>query len=383
MIVQLPFVKMHTLARRLVAWVALSGLTTIAGTGCKPPPQSATGPPVVQVVAVRQQDVPVYREWVGTLDGDVNAQIRAQVTGYLASRQYQEGSFVRKGDALFEIDPRLFQALLNQAQGQLVQAEAQFKKTALDVKRYTPLVKTSAVSQEELDDAVQANLAAKASVASAQATVEKATLDLGFTQITSPIDGIAGIARAQIGDLVGPGVGGNLTTVSSVNPIRAYFSLSEQEYLETASSQTSLDKLDLELILADGRVFSQRGHVLFVDREVNNQTGTIKVAAVFANPGNMLRPGQFARVRARLRIERGALLVPQLAVNELQGAYQVAVVGADNRVDLRTVTPGERVAALWVIDRGLVPGERVVAAGIQKVRQGMLVAPEPLPTGEP
>jgi len=364
----------------LATGIALAG---VALTGCKEKATPASHPPVVEVVTVTQRDVPVYREWVAKLDGNVNAQIRAQVTGYLSARDYQEGSFVRKGDPLFEIDSRPFQAVLNQARGSLAQAEAQLEKTALDVKRYTPLAKTQAISQEELDDAVQANLAAQAAVTSARATVEKAELDVGFTRITSPIDGIAGMALAQIGDLAGPGVPGNLTTVSSVNPIRAYLALSEQEYLDATMGQSPLAQRDLELILADGRVFPQRGHILFTDREVNDRTGTIKVAAVFDNPGNLLRPGQFGRVRAQLKVKQGALLVPKVAVNELQDAYQVAVVNADNHVELRAVKPAERVDSLWVIDEGLKPGERVVVAGLQKVRPGMAVTPQAPAAGRP
>ncbi len=347
----------------------------VALAGCSEKGEPGTEPPAVETVAVTQQDVPVYREWVGTLDGYVNAQIRAQVTGYLRRQAYQEGSLVRKGDLLFEIDPRRFQAVLDQVKGQLAQAEARLGKTELDVKRFTPLAETSAISQQELDDAVQANLAAKAAVTSAKAAVEKAELDLGFTRITSPIDGIAGIAMAQIGDLVGPAIAGELTTVSTVDPVKVYIPVSEQEYLNLAASHTPLERLSLELILANGRVFPQRGRILFADRQVNDRTGTIRVAAAFDNPGNLLRPGQFGRVRALLEVKHGALLVPQRAVNELQGSYQVAVVGPDNRVDLRSVKPGERQGTLWVIDDGLKPGERVIAEGIQKAKQGMLVAP--------
>ncbi len=362
------------------AAVFCAAVVALAGCGQKTRPNPA--PPAVEVVAVTQQDVPVHREWIGALDGFVNAHIRAQVTGYLLRQAYQEGGFVRKGELLFQIDPRPFQAALDQARGQLAQAEAQLGKTELDVKRFTPLAKTSAISEEELDDAVQANLAAKAAVTSAKAAAEKAELDLGFTRITSPIDGIAGIAKAQIGDLVGPAMSGELTTVSTVDPIKAYVSVSEQEYLNLAASHTPLEKLSLELVLANGSVFPQRGRILFTDRQVSDRTGTIQVAAAFDNPGNLLRPGQFARVRALLQMRPGALLVPQRAVNELQGSYQVAVVGAGNRVDLRAVKPGERVGALWVIDEGLKPGERVVAEGIQKVRQGMVVTPEPASSGE-
>lgn len=373
----------HGVFRRFGSLAAGIGLGVAALTGCKEKTKPASHPPVVEVATVIQQDVPVYREWVARLDGDVNAQIRAQVSGYLSAREYPEGGFVRKGDPLFEIDSRPFQAALDQARGQLAQAEAQLEKTALDVKRYTPLAKTRAISQEELDDAVQANLAAQAKVTSAQAAVEKAALEVGFTHITSPIDGIAGLALAQIGDLVGPGTTGNLTTVSRVNPIRAYIALSEQEYLAAAAGQSLMRQPVLELILADGSVFPQRGQVLFTDREVNDRTGTIKMAAVFDNPGNLLRPGQFGRVRAKLKVKKGALLVPKVAVNELQNAYQVAVVGADNRVDLRPVKPGERVDSLWVIDEGLKPGERVVVEGIQKARQGMLVTPQSAPANRP
>lgn len=362
------------ICKRFGAVMAGIGFGIAALTGCKEKTRPAAHPPVVEIATVIQRDVPVFHEWVARLDGDVNAQIRAQVSGYLSARNYQEGSFVRKGDPLFEIDARPFQAVLDQARGQLAQAEAQLEKTALDVKRYTPLAKTRAISQEELDDAVQANLAAQATVTSAKAAVEKAELEVGFTRITSPIDGVAGMALAQIGDLVGPGTTGNLTTVSRVNPIRAYLALSEQEYL-AAAGQSLMQQPVLELILADGSVFPHRGHILFTDREVNERTGTIKVAAGFDNPENLLRPGQFGRVRAKLKVKKDALLVPKVAVNELQNVYQVAVVGADNHVDLRPVKPGERVDSLWVIDEGLKPGERVVVEGIQKARQGMLVAP--------
>jgi membrane fusion protein, multidrug efflux system len=372
-----PGIKRAKVSRCLWVRAAIFGGALVALSGCGEKPKPSAGPTVVEVALVVQSNVPVYREWIGTLDGYVNAQIRAQVTGYLRTQNYQEGGFVRKGDLLFEIDPRPFQAVLDQAKGQLAQAEAQLGKTELDVKRDTLLAKTSIISEEELDNAVQSNLAAKAAVASAKAAVDKAGLDLGFTRITSPIDGIAGIAQAQIGDLVGPGAVGDLATVSTVDPIKAYFSISEQEYLDAAANHRPLEELSLELFLANGSVFAQRGRVLFVDRQVNAQTGTIKVAAVFENPGNLLRPGQFGRVRALLETKTGALLVPQRAVNELQGSYQVAVVGPDDKVDLRAVKPGEHVGALWEIDEGLRPGERVVAEGIQKVRQGMLVTPKP------
>lgn len=352
----------------------------VAGLGEKVPAQTPSIPEV-EVVTVTQRDVPVFAEWVGTTEGLVNAKIRAQVTGYLAAQNYKEGTSVKKGDLLFEIDPRTFKAALDQAQAQLAIAKARLGKTELDVKRYRPLAKESAISQQELDDAVQANLAAKASVQAAEASVEQARLSLSFTRITSPVDGIAGSANAQMGDLVGPTQTGDLTTVSTVDPIKVYFPISEQEYLSLARDMIKTGGVpqgrakEIELILADGSVFPHKGEVSFAERQVDVKTGTIRIAVVFPNPRNLLRPGQFGRVRAVMDVRKGAVMIPQRAVLELQGSYRVAVVGPDNKAAIRPVKTGERVDSMWVITSGLNPGERVVVEGIQKVRDGMSVNP--------
>lgn len=329
-------------------------------TPAAPPP-----PPVVQVMKVIQHDVPIQREWVASLDGFVNAQIRAQVGGYLLAQHYQEGTLVKKGDLLFEIDPRQFQAELDKA-------EAALGKTELDVKRLTPLAQENAVSQQELDDAVQANLANKA-------TVEQARLNLGFTKITAPIDGIAGIAKAQIGDLVSPS-SGELTTVSSVDPIKAFFAVSEQEYMYAMAEKGAdhnTNALPFELILADGHVHPSPGKIILADRQVDVKTGTLRVAAEFSNPGNLLRPGQFARVRTVIRVLENALLVPQRAVTEMQGMFQVVVVGPDNKTVVRPVKVGEQIKNLWVIEQGLQPDDRVVVEGLVMLKDGVVVNPTP------
>jgi len=352
-------------------------------TGCKKQPPAAPPPPTVEVVEVKEQDVPIYHEWIGTLDGLVNAQIRAQVSGYLLAQNYREGDLVKKGELLFQIDQRPFQAALDQARGQLAQAEAHLGKTELDVKRLTPLVKVNAISQQELDDAIQANLAAKAAVTSARAAVEQAQLNLGFTAILSPIEGIPGIAKAQIGDLVGPS-SGELTTVSTVDPIKVYYSVTEQAYINFTrlfsdeSTRTERSRqLELRLIFADGTIYSREGRVYAVDRQISPTTGALRVEGLFPNPGNALRPGQFARVRVKFDTKKGALLVPQRAVSELQGSYQVAVVSNDNQAHIRPVKVGERSGAMWIIEEGLKLGERVVVEGIQKVKEGIVVAPKP------
>src|SRR6266850_4745164 len=365
--------------------------------GCGKSEQPQARPPEVEVVQVEQRDVPIYKEWVGTLEGFVNAQIRAQVTGYLLRQTYKDGSFVRKDQLLFEIDPRTFHPVLNQSKGQLAtaeqqlaQAEANQVKAQLDVNRYVPLAKEQAVSQQDLDNAVQANLAAeaavraaKASIDAAKANVDTAQVNLGFTKVVSLIDGIAGIAQAQIGDLVGPTT--LLTTVSTVDPIKVYFPVSEQEYLnyikenpDAAKRAAQESKLGLELILADGSLYPRKGTFSLADRQVDVNTGTLRLEGLFPNPGNILRPGQFARVRAITTTKKGALLVPQRAVTELQGSYQVAVVGKDNKVSIRTVKVGERVGSLWIVQEGLKPGERVVAEGLQRVHADMTVNPKPL-----
>ena len=355
------------------------------GAGCEEKKQTpaAAPPPEVEVVQVSQQDVPIHSEWIGTTDGLVNAKIRAQVSGYLLKQTYQEGEPVKKGDLLFQIDPRPFKAALDQAVAQLAMAKAGLGKTELDVKRYTPLAREKAISQEELDDAVQANLAAKGGVQSAEAAVEQARLNLDFTRIVSPIDGIAGTAIVQLGDLVGPSTTSELTTVSTVNPIKVNFPISEQEYMDfvqsrerTGRRQSKGSDMVLELILAGGSVFPQPGKLSFADRQVDIKTGTIRVSALFPNPGDILRPGQYARVRALTETRQNALLVPQRSVTELQGGFQVAVVGPDNKVAIRNVKAGERLGSLWVIDEGLKPGERVVVEGVQKVREGQTVTPK-------
>jgi membrane fusion protein (multidrug efflux system) len=403
------------------------------------PAQAAPVPLQVDVVQVQQQDVPIYSEWIGTTDGMVNADIRAQVSGYLLSKAYTEGAFVRKGQLLFEIDPRPLQAVLNQAKGdlarsesqveqavsQLAQAEAQLaqansqraqaeanqRQTQLNVNKYGPLLEQKAVTQQDFDNAFQTNdaakaqvevaksqikaataaaqtaksaiVAAKAQVQSSQAAVRTAELNLGFTRIISPIDGIVGIALAQVGDLVNP-TSGILTTVSTVNPIKVYFTVSEQEYLDyvkrnpTPADLTAAQKqLELQLFLADGTTYPHTGRFYIADRQVDPKTGAIRMAGVFPNSENVLRPGQYGRVRAATSTQNGALLVPQRAVSQLQGMYRVAVVGNDNKVTMRTITPGPTVGQMWVIQNGLKAGETVMVDGTQKVTPGATVAPRP------
>jgi RND family efflux transporter MFP subunit len=358
---------------------AAAALLWLSGCGAKP--TATPPPPLVEVTTVTQADVPVYHEWIGTLDGLVNATIRAQVTGYLIAQDYREGDNIKKGDLLFEIDPRPFQAALDQASGELAQTEARLGKTELDVKRYAPLVKDKAISQEEYDDAVQANLEAKAAVLSAKAQVEQAQLNLGFTRIVSPIDGIASIARGQIGDLVGPGTG-ELTTVSTIDPIKAYYNVTEQAYINfanlylKASERTErLKQLEIQLVLADGTTYPQIGTIYAPDRAIGATTGALRLEALFPNPDEALRPGQFVRVRVKFDVKHGALLVPQRAVSELQGAFQVAVVDPDNKAHFEPVTVGERSGGFWIIEHGLEPGQRIVVEGLQKIREGVTVNP--------
>jgi len=347
--------------------------------GCQNPNAAPSPPPPeVEVTSVVQKDVPIYGEWVATLDGYVNAQIQPQVTGYIIKQSYKEGSFVRKGQILFQIDPRPFEAILDQAKAQLAQAQAQLGKTQLDVDRDTPLAKDRAIAQSQLDNDIQANLAAKAAVKAAEAQVEQAQLNLEFTHVTSLVDGIAGIAQVQIGNLVNPTA--ILTSVSQVNPIKAYFPISEQEYMHYAprinahnQQEVPSDAPPFDLILADGSVYPHKGTLLLTDRQVDVTTGSIRVVCAFPNPNNILRPGQFGRVRAAGDTRSGALLVPQRSVTELQGSYQVAVVSNDNKVSMRSVTVGERVGALWVLESGVKPGELVIVEGLQKVRDGSTV----------
>jgi len=373
----------------------LALMAVIVSPGCGKKEQAAPPPPPdVEVTEVVQQDVPVTKDWVATFDGFVNAQIRAQVTGYLLKQEYANGDYVRKGAPLFQIDPKPFQATLDQAnanlaaaQGNLARAQAQLGKTEQDVARYTPLAKEQAISQQELDDAVQANLAAKAQVDSAKAAIDgakaaidTAKLNLGFTSVVSPIDGIAAISTAQVGDLVGPGTPA-LTTVSTINPILVNFTPSEQEYLTAATlgggEEAMRRKLEFQLTLSDGSTFPYKGQLYAINREVDVRTGAVLVQAQFPNPGNLLRPGGFGRISAVTRIQQGALLVPARAVSELQGGYLVAVVGDDNKVSLRPVKVGARAGAMWIIQEGVKLGDRVVAEGTQKVRDGLVVNPKP------
>jgi membrane fusion protein (multidrug efflux system) len=393
---------MNTISKRRL-WIAGALFLVVIGIvigATRPKRASGTAPggsPDVQVVLVEQKDVPIYGEWIGTLDGFSNADVRAQITGYIMKQGYQEGAFVKKGQLLFEIDPRPFQAALDQAKGQLAQATAILAnaqavqgRTELDVNRYTPLAREQAASQQDLDNAVQNNMAAKATVAtaeaqikSAEAAVETAKINLDFTRLVAPIDGIAGQAQLQVGALV------NLssvpvTSVSTVDPIKVYFTVGEPQYLAwrkrfptETTRQAAAKNLKLELILADGSTYAHDGVFYFADRQVNESTGAIRIAGLFPNPANILRPGGYGKVRAVIRVQPDALLVPQRAVSELQGGYQVAVVDSDNKVSIRTVQAGDRVGHQWVIAEGLKPGERVVAEGIQKVRPGMQVTPKP------
>ncbi|MCX5771900.1 MAG: efflux RND transporter periplasmic adaptor subunit [Candidatus Hydrogenedentes bacterium] len=402
----------HVFGAGAFAFLFVTGAAIgVVGCGRKTGPPMAPPPPTVKVVEVVQRDIPIFTEWVATTDGLVNATIRAQVQGYLLTKNYREGDFVRKGQLLFEIDPRPFEAAVKQAQGTLSQSEAalnQAKAAVVHSKaqhfiaqtnlaRVKPLAEEHAISQMDLDNALgaersaQADVvgaqassgAAEAAVAAARAALERAELDLSFTKITSPVDGIAGIATGQIGDLVGPAQTGPLTTVSTVDPILVYFGMSEQDYIETIkkyASETGIIEHGLavehQLILADGSVFPQAGTFYAMDRQVDLTTGTLRVELIFPNPGNVLRPGQFARVRA-VEQQKGALLVPQRAVTELQGLRQVAVVGADNTVEMRPVKTSVQAGTYWVVEQGLSAGERVVSDGTEKVRQGMLVNPAP------
>jgi RND family efflux transporter MFP subunit len=376
-------------AAAAAAVLALALLAGCARQNASAQERRGPPPPTVEVAPVVQKDVPVYGKWVGTLQGYVNAHIQPHVSGYLIRQDYHEGGLVRKGQVLFEIDPRPFQAVLDQAKAQVAEAKAQLAKATLDVQRDIPEAKARAIPQSQLDNDRQAQLAAKAAVEAGEAAVETASLNLGYTKVRSLIDGIAGIAQTQVGNLVGPNT--LLTSVSQVNPIKVYFPISEQEYLRIAGrivpggvdllSRTS--PIALHLVLSDGSTYPYRGRVLFADRQVDQQTGTIRLVGSFPNPRDLLRPGQYARVRALTEILKGALLVPQRAVTQMQGTYEVAVVGKGNRIQIRAVEVGQTVGPLWVITKGLYPGERVVAEGAQKVRDGEQVKPAPYkPAGD-
>lgn len=344
-------------------------------------PQSA--PPDVLVTEVKQEDVPIVDDFVSTLDGSVNASIQARVQGYLTSQNYKEGTAVKKGDLLFQIDPRPFEAAAAQAKAALAQAEASQRQAQLAAARNLELFKTKAISEQDRDNAIQAEAAARAQVEAQRAAVEQAELNLGFTAITSPIDGIAGLVKAQVGDLVGPSTG-PLTSVSTVDPIKAFFTVSDQRY--TAYAQRWADpaqraehekQLEFELILADGSRFPHKGELFAAENQVDIRTGSVRIAAMFPNPGNILRPGQFARISLRTDVKLGALLVPQRAVTELQGTYQVAVVGPDNKAHVQPVKMGRRFGQMWIVEEGLHSGDRVVVEGVQKARNDTAVNPKP------
>jgi len=358
-------------------------VAVMLATGCgKKEAVVAAAPPEVEVAAVVQQDVPLYSECIATLDGYVNAQIQPQVTGYLTKQNYQEGTVVHEGDVLFEIDPRPFEAALQQIKGEQAQAEAQLGKTRLDVARDTPLAKESAIPQAQLDNDIQANEAAQAVVVASKAQVEQARLNLEFTKVRSLVNGVAGLAKGQIGDLVGPTT--ILTTVSQVQPIKAYFAISEQEYMKFAERISAVaegrkrmgEQKILELILSDGTVYPNKGWIVLTDRQVDVKTGTIRVAGAFDNPRGMLRPGMFGRIRAVTGVAKAALLVPQRSVIEAQGSYSVVVVGSNNQASIRPVKTGDRVGQMWVITDGLKPGEQVIAEGMQKAKEGSTVRPK-------
>jgi len=355
-------------------------LLALAGCGGVKASAPASKPPEVEVADVVQKDVPIVSEWTATLDGFVNAQIQPRVAGYLTRQNYQEGSYVRKGQVLFEIDERPFVALLNQAKGQLAQAEAALGKAHQDVKRDKPLAEARAIAQSQFDNDIQAELGAQAAVETAKAAVEQAQLNVGFTKVTSLVDGIAGIAQTQIGNLVSNTT--VLTSVSQVNPIKAYFSISEQQYMVSQGGGKNGPQKDawkgvkLKLLLSDGSIFPHEGSFLLADRQVDANTGTIRVVGSFPNPNNLLRPGQFGRVMAEMGTQKSALLVSQRAVTELQGSYQLAVVGSDNKVSIRPVKVGPTIGKMLIIQDGLKPQERVIVEGLQKVKDGTVVTPK-------
>jgi RND family efflux transporter MFP subunit len=360
------------------AWMLLA-------TGCgKQAAMPTAPPPQVEVTPVLQKDVPIIQEWVANIDGFVNAQIQPQVSGYLLRQTYKEGSFVKKGQVLFEIDPRSWQASLEQAQAQLAETRAKEVKARQDVDRDRPLAEAKAIAQSQLDGEIQALQAAQATVQAQQAQVDLARINVGFTKVRSLIDGIAGIANGQIGNLVGPTT--VLTTVSQINPAKVYFALGEGQYLKVAKAINEaamgfatppVERRPIQLILADGTTYGKPGRLYLADRQVDPQTGTIRIAATFPNPDGLLRPGQFGRVRMQTQILQKALVVPQLAVNEIQGTYQVAVLGGGNKAEIRPVKVGPRVGTDWVIEDGLEAGEQVIIQGIQKVRPGVIVQPKP------
>jgi len=357
--------------------VLLSALlfATLAGCGGEKE-KPAPPPPGVTVTSVIQKDVPIQQEWVGTMTGNTDADIRPKVEGFLLTRLYNEGAMVQKGQAMYQLDQRQAQAAVEQAEGNLERARAALSQADIDVNRYTPLVAQKAVSQAELDKATSGQKAARAMVEADQAALDNAKLNLHWTTVTAPITGIAGVSKSQIGDLITPNT--LMTTVSNVNPIFVDVNIAEQDYLRFSREKHGQSGGNrLEMILGDGTIYPQRGHVLFLGREVDTRTGTILVRGEFPNPGDVLRPGQYARVRATTETRRDAMLVPAASVSELQGLYQVGVVGADNKVTIKTVKLGPQFGDMWVVESGLQPGEKVIVEGLQRVKTGVMVAPQP------
>jgi RND family efflux transporter MFP subunit len=369
----MSFIAYRNRAKALCGFLLISGGCGGGQAAAPPPP-----PPTVEVATVVQRDTPIYSDWIATLDGYVNAEIQPRVSGYIIKQNYKEGAVVRKGEVLFEIDPRPLRAALDQAKAQLAQAEAQLGKATVDVERDTPLAAARAIAQSQLDTELHAKLGAQAAVLAAKANVEQAELNVEFAKVTSLVSGIAGVARVQIGNLVGPS--SILTSVSQVDPIKAYFTVSEQVFIDfhrrfptQQSVEEQRKRMPLQLVLGDGTIYEHIGTISFADREINPATGTIRVAGEFPNPNNLLRPGGYGRVRLSVRTVTGALLIPQRAVTELQGSYQVSVVGNDNKVSVRSVTVGDRVGNLWVVTDGLKAGDRVIVEGALKARDGAIV----------
>ncbi len=358
-------------------------------SGCeKPKEQVIASPPPVKVTPVKQQDVPIQQEWVGTLDGMVNAQINAQVVGYLLKQNYKEGDLVKKNQLLYEIDPRTYEATLAQAKANLAQQQAVLTTNQLAMNRIKRLLPEKAVSVLDRDNAVGAVASSEAQVLAAQAAVQTAQLNLGFTKITSPITGIAGISNAQLGDLVGPGTATNeLTQVSQVEPIRAYLGLNEKQYFRLAKHQEENrgqpKPIPLQLTLADNSIYPHNGRFYFADRQVNVNTGTIKVAVLYPNPDNILRPGMYVRIRATTDTKKDAMVVPQQAVITLQTSTQLAVVNPDKTISIRPVKLGETSGSMVIVEDGVKPGDQVVVEGLQKIREGMKVTPEPYKEAKP
>ena len=369
--------------REAVYWAALP--VVIAFSSCQKPASTvSSGPPEVLVTEVVQKEVPLIRQWVGTLNGSENADVRARTTGYLQQRAYQEGGYVKQGDLLFEIDPRPFVAALDQAKSQLQEAQATLLGVELDAKRAKELFQGKVISEQEYTNKTQDYQTKLAAVAAAQAAVESAQLNLDYTKVVSPLDGIAGQAQAQIGDLVGTGSNTVLTTVSQIQPIRCYFPISEQSYWEFADRLKELMMVPeaqraerVELILPDGSIYSHKGKFAFVDRQVDPKTGTIQIAVNFPNPEFTLRPGQYATARAEVGSIPNALLIPQQAVSQLQGGNQVAVVSPDGKAEIRAIKIGPTFGQMIVVTDGLKAGEKVIVEGFQKVRQGTQVLAKP------